>query len=409
MKGAFAKNALKGVKRCTGNRPWLGLKDEGCLETPRGVQRGASNVYFAVTPSSISIPPWSEGAFKVINRYWAVLSAIPDVALLETIKAMNLAKGSPYKAEDLVLAVQQRKKGDESGGYTNAEFRYQEYEALTIGKDEVSRDQDFVCVSAEDAVAEVAPWFDKVMLAKRLREVRALECFTRLRPPAPGDPAERRALLSATPLDWLPAIEVLGEGIFLHLNRDRLQQWEELDVVKRRVKKVNDNYIARATAFGAAPDRVIAPRFLLIHTLAHILINEWSLECGYPAASLRERLYVSQPGEEKKMGGLLIYTATTDSAGSLGGVVAQARPGRLGATLTEAVRRASWCSADPLCIEADAAGVDSLNLAACHSCLLLPEVSCEEANVLLDRALIVGTPEQPEIGYFADIINPMTK
>ena len=405
MKGAFAKNALKGVKRCTGARPWLGLRDDNCLETPRGLQRGASNVYFAVTPSSLSIPPWSEGAFKIINRYWAVLSAIPDVALLETIKTMKLSQGTPYKPEDLVLAVQQRKSGDDSGGYTNAEFRYQEYEALTVGKDEVSRDQDFVCVSAEDAVAEVAPWFDQVMLAKRLREVRALECFTRLRPPSPADPPDRRAALSASTVDWLPAIEVLGEGIFLHLNRERLEQWEELEAVKQRASRVHANYAARAAAVGAAPDRIITPRLLLIHTLAHILINEWSLECGYPAASLRERLYVSQPGAPQQMEGVLIYTATTDSAGSLGGVVAQARPGRLGATVAEAVRRASWCSADPLCIEADAAGVDSLNLAACHACLLLPEVSCEEANVLLDRALIVGTPDAPEIGFFTDLIN----
>jgi hypothetical protein len=207
-------------------------------------------------------------------------------------------------------------------------------------------------------------------------------------------------------LDWLPAIEVLGEGIFLHLNRERLEEWEQREPVKQRAARVNANYVARATAFGTAPDRVITPRLLLIHTLAHILINEWSLECGYPAASLRERLYVSQPGDHHQMEGVLIYTATTDSAGSLGGVVAQARPGRLGATIAQAVRRASWCSADPLCVEADAAGVDSLNLAACHACLLLPEVSCEEANVILDRALIVGTPESPEIGFFADLVNP---
>src|SRR5262249_12305551 len=151
--------------------------------------------------------------------------------------------------------------------------------------------------------------------------VRALECFTRLRPPSPADPPDRRAALSVSPLDWLPAIEVLGEGIFLHIDKERLKRWEQIETVKQRSSKINTNYASRAASLGIAPHRIISPRLILIHTLAHILINEWSLECGYPAASLRERLYVSQPDAPQQMEGVLIYTATTDSAGSLGGVV----------------------------------------------------------------------------------------
>ena len=128
-------------------------------------------------------------------------------------------------------------------------------------------------------------------------------------------------------------------------------------------------------------------------------LNQWSLDCGYPAASLRERLYISD-----RMAGLLIYTATSDSAGSLGGVVAQAGPGRLDEALREGLSRASWCSADPLCIESDATGVDALNLAACHACTLLPEVSCEEMNLFLDRGLLVGIPTNQPLGFFSDLI-----
>jgi hypothetical protein len=97
--------------------------------------------------------------------------------------------------------------------------------------------------------------------------------------------------------------------------------------------------------------------------------------------------------------GLLIYTATSDSAGSLGGVVGQARPERLDPTLSAAAEVAGWCSSDPVCIETIATGVDSLNLAACHACVLLPEVSCEERNGLLDRATLIGEPGNPETGY----------
>ncbi|GAA3232905.1 hypothetical protein GCM10020256_48580 [Streptomyces thermocoprophilus] len=137
---------------------------------------------------------------------------------------------------------------------------------------------------------------------------------------------------------------------------------------------------------------------VLLHTLAHVLINEWSLDAGYPAASLRERLYA-----DDAMAGLLVYTATSDSEGSLGGLVAQGEPDRLAETLRSALRRAEWCSADPLCLEAEASGTSGANLAACHACVMLPETSCEHNNVLLDRALLVGTPDDPALGYFEHV------
>ena len=104
------------------------------------------------------------------------------------------------------------------------------------------------------------------------------------------------------------------------------------------------------------------------------------------------------------MAGILIYTATSDSAGSLGGIIAQAEPDRLDESLRQAVATSGWCSADPLCIEAESAGSDSLNLAACHACLLLPEVSCEEMNLILDRGVLVGVPGTPEVGFLNGIL-----
>ena len=402
LEGALGKKALREIGyRCSGSRPWLGVAPEPCSETPRTLQRGASNVWFPTVYSSISIPPWSEGAFKILNRYWSALQYSPDDALSQIIGGMGIAKGTPYAVEDLVLAVQQRRTGEGSAGAQPDALRWQEYEALARGKAETGPDQEFVCVSAEGGNELAAEWFERVMLVKRLREVRALHSFTRVVPPVVGDPPERRAQIFQTSPGWLPAIEVRGEGVFLELNIRRLRDWEAGPDVVRRAKKVNDNYLRRTQAMGSVPDRVITPRLLLIHTLAHILINQWSLDCGYPAASLRERLYVSD-----RMAGLLIYTATSDSAGSLGGVVAQAAPGRLDEALREGLSRASWCSADPLCIEADATGVDALNLAACHACTLLPEVSCEEMNLFLDRGLLVGIPTKSTLGFFSDLTRP---
>lgn len=400
MDGAFGKNALKEIGyRCSGNRPWLGDAPESCSETPRALQRGASNVWFPNVYSSISIPPWSEGAFKILNRYWSALQYAPDDALAQILSGMGISRGTPYTVDDLVLAVQQRRTGEGGGGSEPDALRWQEYEALIRGKAESGPDQEFVCISAEGGNDLAERWFDRVMLVKRLREVRALHSFTRVTPPMPSDPPDRRADIFQASPGWLPAIEVRGEGVFLQLSGDRLSAWESRPEVIGRTRKINDNFVRRTQAMGTMANRVITPRLLLLHTLAHVLINQWSLDCGYPAASLRERLYVSD-----RMAGLLIYTATSDSAGSLGGVVAQAAPGRLDEALREGIGRASWCSNDPLCIESDASGVDALNLAACHACTLLPEVSCEEMNLFLDRGMLVGIPGCQQLGLFADLI-----
>jgi hypothetical protein len=166
------------------------------------------------------------------------------------------------------------------------------------------------------------------------------------------------------------------------------------------VKALDRRYRERAERWGIEPDREITPRLVVIHTLAHALIDQLALDAGYPAASLRERLYIAEDME-----GLLIYTATTDSAGSLGGLIAQGETERLEHTLRSAIARSAWCSADPVCIEAEGQGTDALNLAACHVCALLPETSCEEMNTLLDRALLVGTPENPKIGLFSALLD----
>lgn len=400
MDGAFDRDALRNVRTCTGTRPWLG-DDEECDRIPRTLQRGASNVWFAGTRSSISIPPWSEGAHKIINSYYRVLEHVPEDALHHTIRGMVEGKDAAHSVEDLVLAVLQRRgeAGDTKGDDPESDaFRFQEYEALQHGKRETGRLQDFVCVDPEEDLGLCREWFDRVMLVRKLREVRVLEAFTRLTPPTPSA-EDRNAPLSRESLTWLPGIEVNGEGVFLELNAELLQEWEVREPVRARAERLNQRYVERFVQFGLRPNSEVTPRLVLIHTLAHLLINQWSLDCGYPASSLRERLYVSD-----RMAGFLIYTATSDSAGSLGGLAAQGEPDRLAISLGEAVEHAAWCSSDPLCIESDAAGVDSLNMAACHTCVLLPEVSCENGNVLLDRGLVVSTPNRPELGFFASLL-----
>jgi hypothetical protein len=396
MDGAFRRAALRDVISCTANQPWLSRRDpDGCALMPRVLQRGASNVWFSVTESAISIPPWSEDAFKALNRYWEAIRHVPDTALGDVLAGMNLDQTSGYSIEELIEAARERRDSENASDEVSTDvIKDQEYGALTRGKVQRSARQDFVCVPAAEVTPEVASAFSSVMVAKRLREVRVLASFTRVREPEPSDLDERRSPLANEQLPYLPAIEVIGEGIFVEIAASRLADWESQASVRRRVETLRLNAREREQGRESLLASRISGRLLLTHTLAHLLINQWSLECGYPAASLRERLYVNDDHA-----GLLIYTATSDSAGSLGGLISQADPERLEPSLRSAIDSAAWCSSDPLCIESEPAGTDALNLAACHSCALLPETSCEEMNLLLDRATLVGAPDGT-IGFF---------
>lgn len=279
-------------------------------------------------------------------------------------------------------------------------LRTEEFRQLSSTTEDTPENQHFVCVPAGATPGSpTVPGLEQTMLVKRLREVRALTAFTRVTAPMPSDPPGRRARLHRGGVSWLPAMEVIGEGVFVRLDTARLRAWEahvESEPAGARVEGLRRRHLRMLRERGdTQPRSPVSARLVLVHTLAHAIINEWSLDCGYPAASLRERLYVSD-----EMAGFLLYTATSDSAGSLGGTIAQGKPERLASSPDSALRRISWCSADPLCMEADASGVDGLNLAACHACILLPETSCELNNILLDRALLVGSPELGITGYY---------
>ena len=148
----------------------------------------------------------------------------------------------------------------------------------------------------------------------------------------------------------------------------------------------------------------VTPRLLLVHSFAHAVIRQISVECGYSASALRERLYVSEPeGGRPAMNGALIYTGSPDSEGSLGGLVRLAEPKLLQVIVQKTLNRAGWCGSDPVCIETDVAqSGERVSGAACHCCLLLPETACEKFNRELDRAMLAGDVDGTFSGYFSD-------
>lgn len=386
MEGSFSPKALLGVSGCAGSRPWLpGTAHESCSETPRVLQRGSSSVWFADVRSAISIPPWSDIHHK-IQISWSMLKDVDDEAVLRGLfKGKGwIPPGSHWTVDDLIDAVRDLQNGpplDDEG------LRRQEYKALNAGHPENSPSDQFVCLPVDLSQQRIHSLVDQARDVSRLREVTALVSFARLKPP--GTKGSVPAKLSAASTDWLPAIEVFGEGLFVRLDEQRLSRWEVSDFAKSRTKMIAQH----------ASDDIVTPRRLLVHSFAHALMNELSMDAGYPVASLRERVYAG-----KDQAGVLVYTATADSAGSLGGLSAQSDPGRLNAVIRSAMQRALWCTADPVCIESTGSGIDNLNLAACHACMLVPETSCEQRNCFLDRALLIGLPDQPDVGYFSELV-----
>jgi hypothetical protein len=421
LEGIFGSGAMSalGIK-CKGRRPWLGrdAKESGCNATPRTLQRGASAAWFAITRSALSIPPWSQTLQQRLNPHYGLLGVLldndmPDSVILNAIEKTDIMDDGRFTAEEVLAAVRRRREleasalpdSDEAPLFESAnELRREEYNQLYDGTGSVARDENFECVQALGDGSALPYGIKRSMLVKRLREVRALESFTRVTMPDPAGGDTRRAAMANGTVDWLPAIEVSGEGVFLAIDEQLLRDWEQRRGPVDRSHQIWRNHTEilreRAERAGSTkrPGNIKSPvtsRYVLLHTLAHVLINEWSLDCGYPAAALRERLYVDQD-----MAGVLIYTATSDSAGSLGGVVAQGEHRRLYETLESALARTEWCSQDPPCMESEASGIDSLNLAACYACVLLPETSCETNNVFLDRAMLIGTPDDPATGFF---------
>lgn len=412
--GPLAKLGL----HCVGMRPWLGDMDSGaaaCGHFLRVLQRGATNAYFPHVVSSIYLPLWadtiSSDVIAVLEQHhvWALLSQGTVNGRIDPMRCQVVAGMAGVDAKSLESAAQRKLEGTLATTAPVAvvdeeEFRRSEYQAICDGR--VGPQTELYVESPDLSLYEpfLGQYLSKIRLVHKLRETRALAGFTRVLPPDGALTSLRlQSLKLDSAIDWLPAIKVYGEGIFLELNVAAIEQWLAPRGPDRRVTPLINRYnVARAGR--QQPFRNLPLKFLLMHTLAHVVINQLSFDCGYGSASLRERLYCDFTDPQRPMQGILIYTASGDSEGTMGGLVRQGKPGRLEATLRRALEQAAWCSSDPVCIESIGQGPDSANLAACHGCCLVPETSCEEGNRLLDRGLLVGTPAHPELGFFSALL-----
>jgi hypothetical protein len=386
----------RAIEHCSARRPWLAPDDHEptCDDQPRVILRGASNAYFGVVASALSIPPYSDPIQMDVAPYAEIVKQADSVE-----KLVNGVAGGFYELGDLL----QRHPPDQvwnavHGEVTVTRLRPDEYRSFLDPPEPAQPPHEFEVRHMGVPHGPEAASLSVVAAATRLREVRALRGFTRidsgfdigeLADVSKLDP--KVAPISKT-IGWRPAVELRGEGIFLSLDAAALHAWERTPSVAQRGDELAERFDEYQRQRVTDPeDRHPFPgmRFVMLHSLAHALIRQLCLEAGYSSSALRERIY-SDTGEQP-MAGLLIYTASSDSEGSLGGLVDQAPPDRFGPLLLDAMRDAELCAQDPLCGGGEIGGAGGINGAACHACLLLAETSCEAGNRFLDRATLVET------------------
>jgi hypothetical protein len=410
---------------CGGVSPQHGSTDTGNCNRPlRGSLRAASNLYFAVVRSALylprsdsTIPPELVKLVRdpTVFTFAKLLRDSNADDLVTKIRDFKRSELEGYTDDELGRAVDYVLDEDEPDGgppddedstaLDDAEFRMEEAEVL---RKTVSSEELLVRSVDRDKYAGVTRQvFSRIQLVEKLRETRVLAGFNRVFPEQEMTRRDRLGQLwstvPASEKSWLPANVVYGEGIYLELDEELLSEWEVRDEVVARAARLQSLY-SNVQSQRRLRQRELSPRFVLVHSFAHVLMNRLTFECGYSSAALRERLYVSTD-DDSKLGALLIYTAAGDAEGTMGGLVRMGEPDYLESVVEGAVAEASWCASDPVCMEIGSTvgqGPDSCNLAACHSCSLVPETACEEFNRFLDRGFLVGSVEDPDlpIGFF---------
>jgi hypothetical protein len=412
MVEAFGREGMANLPACRARRPQLRDFDtEPCKADPRAILLGASNSWFAVTLSTLFVPTRPKDRLAaLVEDHWTLLGDVDDDKILGFLRKQGqLGPFSDFSDEKLWAAIEERRAGATEG--ESEDIREPEWRVFS------NPDPAFNTAELQlrevRAPPEFADFIERVVLGEKLREVTALIGFTRIG--SPGDFAEEEharatvlARLARSEPQFVPASEVRGEGIFIQFREEKLGEWCD------RVNTLEQHFLD--AHMGWRRRRRIEPvdggfphiRYVLIHSFAHALMRELCLECGYSAASLKERIYARELDEGKApMAGVLIYTAAADAEGTLGGLVRMGNPEELERHIRRALHAMALCSADPLCADhlPDSDGT-TLHGGACHACLFAPETSCERGNKYLDRSVLVETMCSTDRAFFAKAGRP---
>ncbi len=401
MSGATQKENFEGLS-CSGHHAFRpNVKNKKCDKAIIPSQRGASNVYFAVNRSAISIPPWINPLYNLIDEH------LHDIELAKKL----MGEDGVSKIYEMYFAAYTRQEFDEAlarrlNNITEfKEIKQMEYDAITHHSDPAYASNKKHFKAEEDELPSyLKEYFSRIIRITRLREVRVLLGFTRVDAPDPDADADEQTnvvLLNKSKTErWLPAAEVHGEGIFIEFNKQTLEKWIN-NTVKEISNKYEECYKEFCNTKGWKVNILRNATYVLMHTFSHLMIKEMSMSSGYSSSAIRERIYFGE-----KMAGVLLYTGSADKEGSLGGLVELGYVTKLVSLMRDAFQEALLCTNDPECMNNMPAGNNS-NGAACHSCCMISETACENGNRMLDRGLVVPIVGRENEAYFKELVSEL--
>lgn len=407
---------------CRGERPWLLDRDpNGCDQKLKLLTRTATNTYFPQVYTVISLPTEEDELTQLVDSLSGELAnvqTVQDVGAAKRFNSKVAAALGPYADEDILARLSRIREGATADSGRSPKLS--EFDVFASGRPEIGQNHPTAKLYAQTvpraAWADLDAGLDLSMIKNlvavhRLGEVSSLYGFTRFEAAptsADGELEDVQLAVHGAPIsqnaDWLPAIEQFGEGIFIHFDEAAIAQWLEKDSTKQRHDKLTGGYGYWRKQFSGEPPKYPGTPYVLLHSLSHALISEIALDCGYPASSLKERVYAlsGAPSDTANSRfGILIYTATAGAQGTLGGLVGTVP--RFAYILRSALERTAICSNDPVCADHepdDRSGDRATHGAACHGCLLIAETSCEMRNLFLDRNLLVPTMAKDGSAFF---------
>lgn len=403
-----ARISLGALGNCDGRRPWLGPGNrEPCGLPNRLLIRNASNAYFSQTLSVISIPTSGAAIDEIVEGLWdAYFASVQSDSELEFVLRMGPVRQqlSSYSSDEIKESVKRIR--DSSGDLRPV--KEVEFEAFSRVRIEQLTDRPNGDFFARELPRDIwdAPWMknvERIVLVHRLREVVAQLGFTRFEAVGTDVDGELEVGVSPAPLsldiNWLPAVENRGEGLFIQFSAEAIYDWLELEAVKSRDAQLFQGFQSWREENENRERNYFGLPYYMLHSFSHMLLTAISLECGYPPSALKERIYSRSIDGQF---GILIYTGSPDAEGTLGGLVEAGR--RISTHFRNALDFGRLCSNDPVCAFHHPAAHDHqpLHGSACHGCLLIAETSCEQRNDFLDRSLVVQTVEMLGAEFFKD-------
>ncbi len=405
---AVPANKVLGI--CRGRQPWLGPHVfEDCDKPNRLLVRSASNAYFSQTLSVIAIPDADADVRDAVDRiyedYLQYAENLADVTRERRKEKVSVALEGLTDAQ-VWADIERRRGGVQTGGKKIKEAEFATIVGAPSSLTEDLPDGDFY---ARNRVLDSLPHdlkgkLSNVVLVHRLREVMAQVGFTRFESAMPDIDGELSLEVSSAPLSrdakWVPAVENRGEGIFIAFSKEAIDAWMQVPAVIERGRHLDSGFEDWKERRQASEGIFPGLPYIMLHSLSHLLITTVALDCGYSASAIRERIYAGEYGY-----GILLYTGSSGSEGTLGGLVAIGK--RIETYISRAIEFGRLCSNDPVCAQHlpdDPHEERFLHGAACHGCLLIAETSCEQRNLFLDRALVVPTVTDTDVAFFGDSV-----